>query len=66
MQAKVVKILHQTHLENDPWRSGKAVLLEAGSASMQMFQVFRSHKDPHWRLLIDSDGRGLYRLNIRD
>ena len=65
-QACVVKILHEAYLKRAPWLSGKTVLKEAGSASMQMFHVFRSHKTPHWRLLIESDGRRMYRLNIRE
>lgn len=65
-QAKVVQQLHEAHLRDDPWQYGPALLAEARSSSMQLFQIFRRQTSPHWSLLIDSDGRGYYRLNIRD
>ena len=39
---------------------GKAILAAAGSRSLKMSDVFKSKKN--WRLLIESDGRGAYRL----
>ena len=44
----------------EPWQSGKAILAAAGSRSLKMSDVFKSKKN--WRLLIESDGRGAYRL----
>jgi hypothetical protein len=42
--------------------TGKLILGEAGSSSTRMSDVFKSQ--PHWRRLIDSDGRGRYRLRV--
>lgn len=65
-QAHVVRQLHEACLGGgDPWRYGPTLLGEARSKSMQLFQVFRRHTSPHWSILIESDGRGYYRLNIR-
>ena len=60
IQAQVVRILHAAALRGDPWQSGKAVLASAGSRSLKMSDVFKSQKN--WRLLIESDRRGDYRL----
>jgi hypothetical protein len=40
----------------------KAILEQAGSASVRMADVFKSQ--PNWRKLIRSDRRGLYRLAL--
>ena len=61
MQARVVAILHRAIRERAPWRSGKRVLEEAGSSSACMSGLFK--RQPRWRDLIKSDGRGFYRLN---
>ena len=60
VQARVVKLLHEAATSSNPWREGKLILGEAGSACTRMADVFKSQ--PHWRRLIDSDGRGRYRL----
>lgn len=60
IQAAVVEILHQASLSGSPWRSGRSILEEAGSASVRMADVFKSK--PEWKRLIQSDRRGLYRL----
>lgn len=60
IQAQVVRILHAAAKQGDPWQSGKAVLSQAGSRSLKMADVFKSKKD--WPLLIESNGRGAYRL----
>jgi hypothetical protein len=62
VQARVVKRLHEAAASSNPWCDGKLVLGEAGSASTRMADVFKSQ--PHWRRLIDSDGRGRYRLRV--
>jgi hypothetical protein len=61
IQAQVVRALHAAALAGEPWQSGKAILSAAGSKSLKMSDVFKSQK--HWRELIDSNGRGAYRLN---
>jgi hypothetical protein len=60
IEAQVVRSLHAAAQRGDPWQSGKAVLLQAGSRSVKMADVFKSKKD--WPLLIESNGRGAYRL----
>lgn len=60
IQAQVVRALHEAARRGEPWQSGKAILAAAGSRSLKMSDVFKSKKN--WRLLIESDGRGAYRL----
>lgn len=60
IQAQVVRILHAAAKRGEPWQSGKAVLAAAGSRSLKMSDVFKSKKN--WPLLIESNGRGGYRL----
>ena len=60
IQAQVVRILHAAATRGEPWQSGKALLGEAGSRSLKMSDIFKSKKD--WPLLIESNGRGAYRL----
>lgn len=62
VQARVVKRLHEAAASADPWCEGKVILGGAGSSSTRMADVFKSQ--PHWRRLIDSDGRGRYRLRL--
>lgn len=62
VQARVVKRLHEAATSSNAWCEGKLVLSEAGSASTRMADVFKSQ--PQWRRLIDSDGRGRYRLRV--
>jgi hypothetical protein len=60
--ARVVKRLHDAAISAIPWCEGKLILGEAGSSSTRMADVFKSQ--PHWRRLIESDGRGRYRLRV--
>jgi hypothetical protein len=60
IQAQVVRALHDAAGRGEPWQSGKAILAAAGARSLKMSDVFKSKKN--WRLLIESDGRGAYRL----
>lgn len=62
VQARVVKRLHDAAISANPWCEGKLILGEAGSSSTRMADVFKSQ--PHWRRLIESDGRGRYRLRV--
>jgi hypothetical protein len=61
IQAQVVRALHEAARRGEPWQSGKAILSTAGSKSLKMSDVFKSQKQ--WRSLIESNGRGNYRLN---
>jgi hypothetical protein len=57
-QAKVVKVLHQAQANNEGgWCEGKLLLAAAGSDSMRLNDLFKRKPG-----LIESDGRGLYRL----
>lgn len=60
IQATVLQQLYEAAQSGEPWQSGKKLLERAGSVSFTMQNVFKSN--PHWRKLIDSDGRGEYRL----
>ena len=61
-QAAVVRILHDAARAGTPWKHGKVVLAQAGSSCTRMADLFKSQ--PRWRVLIASDRRGRYRLNI--
>ena len=60
IQAQVVRALHEAAQRGAPWQNGKVLLAAAGSRSLKMADVFKSK--PNWRMLIESDGRGAYRL----
>lgn len=60
LQAAVLKELWRRAKEGDPWQSGKAVLSRVGSQSYSLSSLFR--RNPVWRELVQSDGRGSYRL----
>lgn len=60
VQARVVQHLHQATRDGAPWCFGKTLLARAGSSSARLADVFKSQR--RWRQLIDSDGRGNYRL----
>ena len=60
LQRDVVRLLHEAARRDEPWQFGKAVLPAAGSDDMKMGNLFRRH--PCWSALIESNGRGLYRL----
>lgn len=62
VQAKVVELLHQSAVSGEPWRCGKAILAEAGAASMRMSDVFKSQARS--QDLIESDRRGRYQLRL--
>ncbi|MCE3232463.1 MAG: hypothetical protein K0R98_720 [Rickettsiaceae bacterium] len=62
LQANVVKILHEAHLNGTPWVYGKEALRSSNAETMRMVDLFK-RKD-NWRELILSDGKGSYCLNI--
>jgi hypothetical protein len=62
-QARVVRHLHAASQTDDPWVHGKELLRQKPSISSSSIRdLFKSK--PNWRVLIDSDGRGIYRLNL--
>jgi hypothetical protein len=54
---QAVRKLHQASKTDDPWVAGRD-LVEG-----RMVDAFKSLK-PNWRLLIESDKKGKYRLNL--
>ena len=60
IQAKVVERLQSAHQGGNPWVYGKVLLHDVGSQCNRMRDVFKSQ--PHWQHLIESDGKGHYRL----
>ena len=61
--AKIVRILHTAYLkEGHGWCHGKRVLELAGSAQYKMSDVLKERKDSG--ALIQSDGKGMYRLAL--
>lgn len=62
LQAKVVGLLHEAAQTDNPWRSGKQLLGQAGSEQQKLGSLFKKVKD--WRKLIDVDDRGAYSLKL--
>jgi len=60
IQAKIIKRLHEASQQESPWVNGKQLLHYAGSNGGKLRDVFKSQ--PSWRQIIESDGRGYYRL----
>jgi len=63
IQAAVLRQLYEAALSGEPWQSGKRLLERAGSQSFKISNVFKRNRV--WRQLIDSDGRGHWRLSER-
>ena len=59
-QARICAVLFLAAKGGQPWRFGQQVLHKARSRSMVLGNVFKHH--PAYPLLIESDGRGRYRL----
>lgn len=63
VQADIVKQLHDASKSSDPWVHGKTLLNHSGSQAMRFQDVFKNKKG--WRDIIESDGRGHYRLKLK-
>lgn len=61
MQADVIRQLYEAAMDGTPWQNGKQLLAKAGSQSFTLSNIFK--RNPLWRHLIVSDGRGMYRLS---
>ncbi len=61
-QAAVVRQLYEAAVAGRPWCSGKDLLAGANTKGTKLVDLFKRKIDPHWRDLIESDGRGGYRL----
>lgn len=60
LQALVIRQLHVATLAETPWINGKQLLAGAGARTVRLRDLFK--RQGLWRLLIESDGRGAYRL----
>ena len=60
IRREVVRKLHEASKSDQPWVSGKLLLPDPTN---RMVDTFKNLK-PSWRLLIASDRRGSYRLNL--
>lgn len=63
--SQIVRRLHEASQTEDPWVPGKRLLGDSGYQSSWMGDVFKRYKDPSWRELIEGNGRGSFRLNLR-
>lgn len=63
-QARIVRRLHEAHVEGTLWVHSRDLLASVHFSSDKVAQIFRRHKDPHWQTLIESDRKGMYRLKI--
>lgn len=61
-QAHIVEILHKAHQNGTPLVGQAALLAGVESGAKRLLDLFRDH--PAWGTFIESDGQGLYRLNI--
>lgn len=61
VQAAVLRLLYEATLAGTDWQNGKKLLESAGSRSFTVSNIFKRNKI--WRQLVESDGRGLFRLN---
>jgi hypothetical protein len=62
LHGRILKVLHKAYRSGDPWMYGKKVLEQAGSPQEKMGDALKSRKD--WRDLVESDGKGMYRLRM--
>ena len=63
LHSKIVKLLHEAFLRGEEWQHGAKILEQAGSLQFKMSDVLKARDD--WQSLIESDGKGMYRLKIR-
>lgn len=61
IQSSILRQLHEAAMTGEPWCSGKRLLAHAGSQSFTLSNIFK--RNPVWREIILSDGRGAYRMN---
>ena len=63
VQADIAKQLYEASRSSNPWIHGKTLLANSGSQAMRFQDVFKNKKG--WRDVIESDGRGYYRLHSK-
>lgn len=64
LQTAIVRELHQASRTDDAWRHGKFLLHHVGASTRSIGDLFRRHREPSWRILIE-DNRGMYRLRLQ-
>jgi hypothetical protein len=62
IQARIIRQLHQASMTSQPWCKGSELIDKSQSRCYRLVDVFKSQQ--HWRELIESDGRGSYKLAI--
>ena len=62
IQARIIRQLHQASMTSQPWCKGSELIEKSQSRCYRLVDVFKSQQ--HWRELIESDGRGSYKLAI--
>lgn len=62
IQARIIRQLHQASMTSQPWCKGSELIEKSQSRCYRLGDVFKSQQ--HWRELIESDGRGSYKLAI--
>jgi len=61
--ADIVRLLHHSRRQDgNGWRNGKRILEAVGSSQIKMSDVLKDRKDG--KALIQSDGKGMYRLAL--
>jgi hypothetical protein len=63
-QAGIVRVLHMAALEGHRWVHIEELRQKVAFNYSKLWGAFRYIKEPSWRELIASDGRGHYRLNV--
>ena len=61
IQASIVQQLYDALQTDNPWLYGKTLLKNADSKTNVMHNIFKHKK--HWQKLIESNGKGFYRLS---
>ena len=61
LQARIIKILYQAALSDNPWVLGKTILFDCGARTQHLMDLFKSHPISE-RILYKA--KGYYRLNI--
>lgn len=62
LQGRVVQLLHQASQTEQPWIGLAELLMRANAGSRRIVDLFK--RQPHWRVLLRSDRKGRWRLNV--
>jgi hypothetical protein len=61
----IMRRLHEASRTEEPWLAGKRLLADCGYQSNWLGDVFKRHRNPSWRELIQGNGKGSFRLNLQ-